>query len=344
MSDQQTHYAVVPQTEGVGGMVSFRHKFSAGLQALGHAVHSNPTDHNNRGVLVIGGTRNLNGLRRAQQMGIPIVQRLNGRNWLHKKTTTSVRHYLRAEYGNLILNIIRNRIASAIIYQSEFAKAWWEREAGSVAVPAHVIHNGVSLRSYSPAGTHDRPDDRIRVLMVEGSLAGGYEQGLTTGVGLVERLDVSLDVPVELSVVGQVSKRLRSDWDERSKAKIDWVGPVPREAIPRIDRSAHLLFSADINAACPNAVIEAMACGLPIVAFNTGALSELVPSMGGRLANYGGDPWNLDPPNLDALAACGLEVLTAGRSQRLTARGWAEHRFGLDEMILAYLDVLNHSS
>ena len=41
-----------------------------------------------------------------------------------------------------------------------------------------IVSNGVDLAQYSPQGPGERPSDRFRILMVEGSLMGGYEQGL----------------------------------------------------------------------------------------------------------------------------------------------------------------------
>jgi len=83
------------------------------------------------------------------------------------------------------------------------------------------------------------------------------------------------------------------------------AGLIPRDAIPALDRSAHLLYSADLNAACPNSVIEALACGLPVAGFATGALPELVTGDSGRLVPYGGDPWKLDTPAVPALVEGG---------------------------------------
>jgi glycosyltransferase involved in cell wall biosynthesis len=50
-----------------------------------------------------------------------------------------------------------------------------------------------------------------------------------------------------------------------------------------------MLFSADLNAACPNSVIEALACGTPVLGYDTGALPEMVPPKSGRIAHYGGN-------------------------------------------------------
>jgi glycosyltransferase involved in cell wall biosynthesis len=115
---------------------------------------------------------------------------------------------------------------------------------------------------------------------------------------------------------------------------------VPPERIPEIDRSAHLLYSADLNAACPNAVIEALACGLPALAFDTGALPELVTGEAGAVVPYGGDPWRLDPPDVDALAEAALRLIAGGEAHRRAARKLAEAAFGLERMLDGYLDAL----
>ncbi len=337
--------ALVPQVHGVGGMVSFRHKLTAGLAKRGVQVTHDPDDPAVEAVLVIGGTRDFAALWRARRRGLPVIQRLDGMNWLHRRRRTGLRHFLRAEVANFVLTFIRARLADRIVYQSAFSHQWWEHVHGPTHVPWSVVHNGVDLQVYSPSGPHQRPTDRYRVLLVEGSLGGGYEMGLETAVELVARLNrMGLDRPVELMVVGRVSEAVRRAWDARAEVPLRWGGLVPRERIPEIDRSAHLLYSADLNAACPNAVIEALACGLPVVAFDTGALPELVPPQAGRVVPYGGDPWQLDPPDVDALAQAAAEVLRENPAFRHAARTHAETHFGLDKMVEGYLRALHQAS
>ncbi len=95
-----TQIGIVPQVSGVGGMVSFRGKFKAGLQARGIEVTQDSRLLTLDSLLVIGGTRYLVDLWRAKRRGVRIVQRLNGMNWLHRLQRTGVKHYLRATYGN----------------------------------------------------------------------------------------------------------------------------------------------------------------------------------------------------------------------------------------------------
>ena len=121
---------------------------------------------------------------------------------------------------------------------------------------------------------------------------------------------------------------------------IRWIGLVAHNEIPALDRSAHLLYSADINPACPNSVIEALACGLPVASFETGAIPELVPCDVGAIVPYGGDPWRLDPPDTLALANAALSVMVDLDNRRRLARERAEKAFGLDPMVDSYLDML----
>jgi glycosyltransferase involved in cell wall biosynthesis len=342
---------LLPRLSGVGGMVSFQHKLAAGLVRRGVEVSYDLADTPYQAILVIGGTRQIPALWLAKRKGIPIVQRLDGMNWLHRLPggkgilRGGLRHSLRAEYGNLVLAWLRARLANRVVYQSEFVRGWWERVHGATPVPNRVIYNGVDLNVYTPHGPGQIPDDHVRLLMVEGSLMGGYEQGLQAAVLLAERLAEKRGrvFDVELMIVGRVSSELQSYWDRRvhrEGVQLTWAGVVGSEQIPQLDRSAHLLYSADVNAACPNSVIEALACGLPVISFDTGALPELVTGEAGCIVPYGGNPWRLDPPDVDALAEAAGEILNEPERFRQAARLRAEAVFGLETMVEAYLDVL----
>ena len=322
-----------------GGMASFRAKFEDGLRKRGIEITHNP-DEGADAILVIGGTRQLLPLWRAKRRGVRIVQRLDGINWVHRKRYTGLKHFLRAEYGNSILSFMRRQIATHILYQSEFSRKWWEAWYGPTHVTSVVVHNGVDLDMYSPVGPHQRPAERSRLVVVEGSLGGGYDMGLDNAIRLAERLEERHGFPMELMVVGEITDEQKTRVRARSRIPILWTGAVPREQIPEIDRSAHLLFSSDINPACPNSVIEALACGLPVAAFDTGALNELVLGDSGRLVPYGSDLWKLEPPDIPALAEASAEILREQNCFRKAAREQAEKALGLDKMVEAYLKFL----
>jgi glycosyltransferase involved in cell wall biosynthesis len=331
---------LVPRLSGLGGMVSFQHKLAAGLAQRQIEVTYDLDDPAADAILVIGGTRQVAALWRARRRGVRIVQRLDGMNWLHRRQPTPLKAYLRAELNNVLLAIIRRNLAGRIVYQSNFSRAWWERVHGDTRVPNSVVYNGVDLQAYSPDGPQERPGDRYRLLLVEGHLGGGYQRGLENAAGMAQRLAEQHGLAAELMVVGDVPASLQSYWTQRSGGKINWAGVHPREEIPVIDRSAHLLFSADLNAACPNSVIEALACGLPVVAFDTGALGELVKGGAGEVVPYGGDPWKLEASDLDGLASAAAGILMEQESYRRAARARAEAAFGLEGMLAGYLEAL----
>lgn len=330
---------VIPRVHGVGGMVSFLHKFTAGANARGVQVTNDLNDGPYAAVLVIGGTRQLLRLGAVRRRGVRVVQRLDGLNWIHRLRPTSFRHSLRAEYGNLLLSSIRRWAADRIVYQSRFSEWWWNRRFGSLAKPSVVIYNGVDLQTYRPASEPVAHAEAYRLLVVEGSLGGGYENGLENAIHLAEGL-AARGWPMQVQVVGEVAVALKAAWSVRSKVPLIWSGLVPREQIPQIDRGAHLLFSADVHPACPNAVIEAQACGLPVVAFDTGSLAELVSPETGYVGPYGGDSWKLEAPDVAGLVGGAEAVLGNWVRFSQASRRRAEEMFGLPQMVDRYLDAL----
>lgn len=328
---------ITPRVEGAGGMASFRLKFEQGLRARGVQVTydlSSPAD----ATLVIAGTRSIASLWRIRRGGGRIMQRLDGINWVHKKRSTGLKHYIRAEYGNFILSLIRRRIATHIIYQSAFSQAWWQDRYGRVKKPAVVIHNGVDLDQYSPVA--EKPGLPYKILLVEGSLGGGYEMGLENAIQLARQINQAHQTPCELIVAGKISDAHKAAVQARAGVPIQFLGSLPRAQIPQVMRGAHLLFSADLHPACPNSVIEALACGLPVVSFDTGALKELVIGDAGRIVPYGSNSWNMEQPDIPALAAAAVEILANHASFSRHARAHAETSLGLDLMTEAYLKFM----
>ncbi len=331
---------VLPRLNGLGGPTSFQGRFMEGLRQRGLRAHHDPTDPTTRAALVIAGTRHLEWLWQLRRRGVRIVQRLDGLNWVHRQRNTGLRHYARSEWGNWLLATIRRHFADRVVYQSAFVRNWWQTRYGAVRSPAVVIHNGVDLSIFTPQGPERPPEDCVRFLLVEGRFGGGNDLGLWTAARLMALLRPNLAQPLELMVAGEVPHELKQPVELAAGQPIAWAGVLPREQIPALDRSAHVYFSAEINAPCPNSVIEALACGLPVLGFAIGALPELVQGDAGRLVPYGGNAWTLDPPAVDDLARAARELLADPQRFRLAARQRAEAAFGLETMIERYLDAL----
>ena len=332
---------LVPKLDGLGGMVSFQAKFIRGLEER-QIPHTFDLNHpNNTAVLVIGGTRHLLQLWQAKRRGVRIVQRLNGLNWLHKVKKMPVSAVLKAELNNRTLAFIRRHLADHILYQSEFSRDWWQKEFGKPGKPLSIAYNGVDLSQYTPKGPESPPRDHNRLLLVEGHLTLASGQGLETAARLSKVLKQQHGLTIERGVVGDVEDALKAHTHSIAPDLwITWKGILPHERIPSIDRSAHVMFSADLNAACPNSVIEALACGLPVVAYDTGALNELVQEGSGAVVSYGANHWQLEDPDISPLADACAKILLTNMQYREAARKQAETTFGLETMVESYLEVL----
>ena len=331
---------LLPKLEGTGGPSIFQTNLCRGLEKHGISVHHNPDCTDINAILVIGGTNQLISLWRAKKRGVRIVQRLDGLHYLHRLLPLGIRHYLRAERNNLILAFIRRSLADFVVYQSNFVKDWWQTRYQHVNVRSQVIYNGVDLQAFTPLDAQSPPEKFVSILVIESSFRGGLDIGLQNSVEFALGLQTQIKNKLELKIIGPVSRDLITRINETGKEIIHWAGIIPHNNIPSNNRQAHMLFSADINAACPNTVIEALACGLPVIAYATGSLPELIKGDAGRIAPYGSDYWKLESPNPKALIQAALEILVDQPRFRTAARAHAERHFGLEKMTEQYLAAL----
>ena len=331
---------ILPELKGIGGPASFQSRLIAGLQERGHHVHHNPLDVECDVILVNGGTRQVVDVLLAKQRGTRVVQRLAQNNWVYKARWTGLKHYLRSEINNRLLAFIRRGLASRVIYQSNFVDDIWNKSYGFTPAQKHIVYNGVDLNTFKPTDTDSRPPDHIRLLVVEGHLGTGHEKELENAIYLAEAINARTDQDVELVIAGDVPEKIKMYWQENSEQWISWEGIVSQEQIADLDRSAHLLFSSELNAGCPNAVLEALACGCPVIGFETGSLPELIDDSAGATTPYYADHWKLETPEFEPLAEAAIKIINEQDHYRAGARKLAEDRFNIENAIQEYLNIL----
>jgi glycosyltransferase involved in cell wall biosynthesis len=308
-----------------------------GLKRRGVEVTFDLEDLTYDAVLVINATRHLDKLWRAKRRGVRIVQRLGGINWLHRHWPGGPKGHLLAEARNLMMRLVRRFLTDHIVYQSAFVKNWWERQYGPAKAPASIIYNGVDLERFSPEGPRHLSAADVCLISVEGTQgADPFDIALNLAQGLTDR-----GLEVELLVFGTP---LHNAGSRFARDFVRFLGPVPNGDLPYYYRGAHFYISTDIIAACPNSLIEALACGTPVLGYQAGVLPEMLNGNAGRCLPCQGDPWKgRDPGNLEGLIATALEIMAHEGNFRQEARRLAKESYGLDKMVDYYCQVFKNS-
>jgi len=317
-----------------GGPGTFQTVFMEGLLQRGHSVTYPHEASKPDVVLVVGGTRRLAWLARCKQRRIPIVHRLDGLNWRYRVQNLGWRRSIMPALRNQVLHVIRDGFADYVVYQSEFIRDWWHRECNAAPCAESVVLNATNTSYFRPRrDAVDRSSPSL--LVVEGNVQTDAASMLcleSVSSRLIER-----GVIKETLVCGGLDAQ-GQELIAHARG-VAYLGRVARQEMPGVYNRADLFLSLEINAPCPNSVIEAMASGLPVVGYAMGALPELVGRTGGILAEYGGDPWELDLPDIDALVSAAEQVIARHTEYRRGARERAVEVLNLDRMVDEYIRI-----
>lgn len=332
---------IVPKLGGLGGPASFQRRLIPILEENGCEVHHDLNAANIDVVLVNGGTRNLGGLIRAKQNGIPIVQRLAQMNWVHRQKFSGIGFSYRSERNNLLLSFIRRYLANAIIYQSQFVQQMWEDHYGKIPGGGFIVHNGVDTHEFVPGEAIPADQSPIQILVVEGHLGEGNEVYLANAIHFGEAFAASMGKTVQMSIAGDVPQGLQEKWARSTDLfSTRWLGVIDQESIMDQHHRSHFMFSAELNGGCPNSVIEAMACGNPVIGYATGALPELLDENAGMVVPYGGNHWKLEPADVNGLVKGAKTLLDQLDSYRRAARKKAVQDYDIHTVSQKYLNIL----
>ncbi len=152
-------------------------------------------------------------------------------------------------------------------------------ELGIEAEKVSVIRNGIDPEIFYP---RDRAEARHR-------LGLKTEEKIIVSVGalvllkgfdrLIDAMALIEDKRVKLYVIGEGPERAALGVriaESDLKDRVFLIGPRPQEELAEWYSAADLFCLASRREGCPNVVIEAMACGAPVVAVDVGGIRELV--------------------------------------------------------------------
>jgi len=232
--------------------------------------------------------------------------------------------------------------ADHVLYQSRFCREAANLFLGTASAPSEILFNPVNTRAFCPAAA--RPQ-RPLTLMLGGAQEASYR--VETAVCTLARVRHSVS-DAELIVTG----RLR--WTDDASARRDveamaaecgvagavrLTGPYTQQEAPELFRQADILLHTKYQDPCPSVVIEALACGLPVVYSATGGVPELVGDEAGIGVPSEASWDRIVPPDPDALAHAVIAVASARERYAEAARRRAVERFDVQPWLRRHRDL-----
>jgi len=159
---------------------------------------------------------------------------------------------------------------------------------GAAADRVHVIYNGVDSDRFAPGS---RSEARTRLGLSSQSPLLLYVGNLKSSKGCLDLLEAFPALLAEQPLARLVyvgPGPCRGALLERAAAlgcsdSVSLAGPVAHAALGDWFRAADLLCLPSHNEGVPNVILEAMACGVPVVATRVGGIPEVVPEYAGLL-------------------------------------------------------------
>jgi glycosyltransferase involved in cell wall biosynthesis len=207
--------------------------------------------------------------------------------------------------------------ATHVVYQGQFCKEAADEFLGPPPGSWEILMNAVDTGEFTP-GTAPEGEP---VLLIAGDQSQTYrlETALRTLALLPE---------ARLLVAGSVVGGQHLVDELGLAGRVELLGRYAQRDAPALYRRAHALVHPKVRDPCPNVVLEALACGIPVVHSASGGVPELVGDAG--IGVPSATTWERDvPPAPDELAAAVRTVLASLDDYRTRARNRAVERFDL---------------
>ena len=235
-------------------------------------------------------------------------------------------------------------MADHVFYQSNFCRESADRFLGVREGPFEILYNAVDTNVFKPAEKNFKPEELTLLLIGSHWQLYRVQVALETLHALLKKMD-----NVRLIIAGRFC--WHSDSREAEKEvreiclklkimdKVLFRGPYNQSEAVSVIRDAHILLHTKYNDPCPSVVLEAMACGLPVVYSKSGGVPELVGPDAGIGVSSPCD-WNrLHPPDPDEMATAVLRIISSYQVYSRAARERAIEHFDVQPWLKRHKEL-----
>jgi glycosyltransferase involved in cell wall biosynthesis len=234
-------------------------------------------------------------------------------------------------------------MADFVIYQSRFCEESAHRFLGPCDAPSEILFNPVDVEKFQPASSR-AADQPLRLL------AAGTHGTRDRVIHVLDMLAIMRrdGIDATLTVAGNFQ------WPNGER---DFQNHIARRGVQnhvqRISRfsqadaaslytSHHVLIHPKYLDPCPTVVLEAMACGLPVIGSASGGMPELVSEECGVLVPSPLDYDKLHTPTGEELADALKKALPGLPEKSAAARANAVARFSIGPWVDAHRRIMEH--
>jgi glycosyltransferase involved in cell wall biosynthesis len=191
----------------------------------------------------------------------------------------------------------------------------------------HRIPNGVDTARFRPLASEVRAGIRRRLGWPPDAQVAAFSGRLVASKGLMPFLEAwrsaSRPAGALLALLGDGPERGALEAVAGMDPSVRILGS--RDDVEKVLGAADLFVFPSRREGMPNAVLEAMACGLPVAAFRIGGVEDLVTDGVEGVLRAEGDDAGLARAALDLLADPGL-LAALGQAARRRAEGFDRRR------------------
>jgi glycosyltransferase involved in cell wall biosynthesis len=234
-------------------------------------------------------------------------------------------------------------MADFVIYQSQFCKESARRFLGPCDAPAEILFNPVDVEKFQPAssravgqplrllaaGTHGTMDRVIHVLEMLAILRREGIDAVLTVAGNFQWPNGELDFQNHI-----VRRGLQNH--------VQRVARFSQADAASLYTLHHVLIHPKYMDPCPTVVLEAMACGLPVIGSASGGMPELVSEECGVLVSAPMDYDKLHTPTGEELADALKKALPRLPEMSAAARANIVARFSIGPWVDAHRRIIEH--